>query len=96
MSYNLKLVSNETIEITDEEAETLKTQIEQLTSISVQGAWIRTSAIMAILPSKKNDPNYQKYLNDKNNYNYRGSFESWQDEAGIKRIENDRIRLSDI
>lgn len=84
--YELTTLGNEKVEIGQEAAESVKNAIKSgAEHIEIGDHFYRTSAIMSIKPSLKNNHSYRRYINDKNNYGYRGSYASWCDEAGIDR-----------
>lgn len=83
--YEVILFGNERIEISEEQAEQIKGLADKDTSFEVENAWFKSSAIMAILPSKKNHPKFTAWQNFLGSSGSRVSFETYLDQINYPR-----------
>lgn len=83
--YDLKLMGNEVIEITEEQkVNIVEAVVNDRSHISVGESFIKVSAIMAIMPSKKNNPYYSQYLKFKNDTGKNIPFDNYLDQIGYQ------------
>jgi hypothetical protein len=86
LPFVLKLVGNEEVEVDELTADRIRDAIKNgAESFDLETGWVRTSGIMAILPNRRAHPKYSRYLKEKNQYNYKGSFETYLDEINYPR-----------
>jgi hypothetical protein len=90
LPFVLKLVGNEEVEVDELTANQIRDAIKWgAESFDLGTGWVRTSGIMAILPNRRAHPKYSRYLIEKNQYNYKGSFETYLDEINYPRSIED-------
>lgn len=89
--YDLKIVGGETIEITEEQKKKILSYSGTTGFLEIGDSLVRTSAIMAIVPSKKDHPKFKEYVRHKNNSGSKISFETYLDEINYPRQVNNKL-----